>query len=302
MYKKIVLAGGTGHLGGVLAAYYKDKAEEIVVLSRKRLPRQNNVTYNVWDGKTAGSWASVLEGCDLLINLCGKNVNCRYTPANQKEILRSRTEPTELLGNVIKLLKNPPRVWINITSATIYRHAEDQPQDEENGEPGTGFSVDVCKAWEETFSKAHTPHTTKIILRTGIVFGRKNGVYPRLRNLAMAGLGGHQGHGGQYISWIHELDFARITDWLFTHGKDNGIYNGTAPEAIKNKELMRAIRSTLGIPIGLATPQWLLKIGAKIIGTETELVLKSRWVYPKHLTDAGFLFQFPRFEFALHEI
>lgn len=293
MYTKIVLAGGSGYLGKVLQDYFSDKATEIMLLSRKAGPAKDNVRHMLWDGRTAGPWTDALNGCDLLVNLCGKNVNCRYTPANQAEIIRSRTEPTALLGNVIATLPNPPKVWINLASATIYRHAEDRPQDELTGDIGTGFSIDVCNAWEQTFSNAHAPATKKIVLRTGIVFGRRDGVYPRLRNLVLTGLGGCQGHGGQYVSWMHELDFARSVDWLFHNGRDGEIYNATAPAAITNAEMMRIIRTTLGVPFGLPTPQWLLEIGAALIGTETELILKSRWYIQNVCWTEALYFSFP---------
>ncbi len=302
MYHKIVLAGGSGYIGQVLASYYQNKAATIVVLTRQPQTGQGNITFQLWDGKTLGPWTTCLEGADLLINLCGKNVNCRYTAANRRAILTSRTEPTELLANAINTLKDPPRMWLNLTSATIYRHAEDAPQTENHGDIGYGFSVEVCQAWEKSFWALDTPQTKKVVLRTGIVMGRTDGVMPRLKKLVQCGLGGHQGHGYQYVSWIHEQDLARITEWVYQNAADGAIYNGTAPEAISNKALMGLIRKTLGIPIGLPTPQWLLEIGAVLIGTETELVLKSRWVYPENLLASGFQFHFPAAGPAVHDL
>lgn len=302
MFNKIVLAGGTGYLGQVLCDYYKDKAHEIIVLSRGKHSVQNNIHFEIWDGKSKGSWTRHLKDCDLLINLSGKNVNCRYTKKNREEILSSRVEPTALLGTVIADFKNPPKVWINLASATIYRHAEDRCQDEESGDIGNGFSVEVCKAWEKTFFETFTPRTTKIALRAGMVMGRRDGVVPRLKNLIYLGMGGQQGNGLQYISWIHEHDFARITEWIYNNGKDGEIYNCTSPHAIPNKDFMRIFRNAIGVPFGLPTPQWLLQIGAYVIGTETELILKSRWVYPRHLIDKGFQFQFSKPDHAIHDI
>jgi NAD dependent epimerase/dehydratase family enzyme len=189
MLHKIVLAGGSGYLGQVLADFYKTHAGEIVILSRKPRRSSANIRYAVWDGSTAGSWTKELGGCELLINLSGRNVNCRYTKKNRAEILQSRIGTTSLLGKVIAGLADPPRVWINLASSTIYRHAEDRFQDEEKGETGAGFSVDVCKAWEKTFWDAATPLTKKIILRTAIVFGKMDGVIPRLVNLVKMGMG-----------------------------------------------------------------------------------------------------------------
>jgi uncharacterized protein (TIGR01777 family) len=302
MFEKIVLAGGTGYLGNVLAKYFRDKAKEIVILSRKAGEQGGNCRLVTWDAETPGAWTKELEGADLLVNLCGKNVNCRYTKEAKAEIFSSRLLPTELLGKVVAGLQNPPKLWINSASATIYRHAEDRPQDEETGEIGTGFSVEVCKAWEEGFFKWETPKTKKVALRVGLVLGQSDGVFPRLKSLVFCGLGGHQGTGRQMVSWVHEQDFARCVEWICRYSNDGNIYNVTAPEAISNRELMKILRQAAGIPLGLPSPHWLLALGAKIIGTETELVLKSRWVYPKRLLDAGFSFSFPTAGPAICEI
>lgn len=301
-YKKIVLAGGNGYLGGLLAKYFSSITDEIIILARKPRAKKANISTLVWDGKTAGNWTNELENIDLLVNLCGKNVNCRYTKKNQEEIINSRIIPTHLLGNVIKNLINPPKLWINMSSATIYRHAEDKPQDEYTGEIGYGFSIDVCKAWENSFFKSETPQTRKIALRMGIVLGRSDGAFPRLLNLVKFGLGGKQGDGRQYVNWVHEQDAVATVEWLLKNENITGIVNCTAPNAVTNYVLMRSIREIYGISFGLPTPTWLLAIGAKIIGTETELILKSRWVKPAVLLDNGFEFQYGKIEEAVHDI
>lgn len=301
-YHKVILAGGNGYLGKVLADYYKELAEEVLILSRKPMAANGNIRTEVWDGKEEGDWVKSLEGADLLVNLCGKNVNCRYTAKNQAEIISSRTIPTRLLGKVIGKMAQPPRLWINVTSATIYRHAEDHAQDEINGELGYGFSIEVCKQWEAAFFESETPDTRKIALRMGIVLGRNDSVFPRLLNLVRLGLGGQQGDGQQYVSWIHEHDVARCTEWLTDEEKMEGVINCAAPVAVKNMELMKVMRKAYGIPFGLPCPQWLLEIGVRLIGTETELVLKSRWVSPGRLLDNGFTFQFAEIKPAVHDI
>src|SRR5689334_18005468 len=197
MYNKIVLAGGSGFLGSALARYYSAKSKEVVILSRRAHSPENNMRFVIWDGKGQGSWMKELERADLLVNLCGKNVNCRYTRKNREEIFRSRLEPTSVLGIAIQSLSHPPALWIQLASATIYRHGEDHPQDERTGETGSGFSVDVCKAWEYCFWSCDTPRTRKIILRTGIVLGKEDGVLPRLKKMVRFGLGGKQGNGKQ---------------------------------------------------------------------------------------------------------
>lgn len=302
MFDKVVLAGGSGYLGQVLTRYFSEKANEIVILSRKKAPAlvANSQTV-VWDAASRGHWEKALEGASLVVNLCGKNVNCRYTAENRDEIFRSRLEPTALLGEAIAATRNPPKCWINIASTTIYRHAEDRPQDEHTGDLGTGFSVDVCRFWEKTFWAAETPATSKAVLRVGLVLGREDGVFPRLKQLGISGLGGCQGTGRQMVSWIHEQDFARAVDWIYS-GEKAGVYNCTAPEAVSNRELMKILRNSLGVPFGLNSPQWLLEAGAWLIGTETELVLKSRWVKPTRLLHEGFRFQFERADQAIREI
>ncbi|RFM30096.1 TIGR01777 family oxidoreductase [Deminuibacter soli] len=302
LYQKIVLAGGSGYLGTVLAGYYRSRAKEVIILSRKPRPDDGNISTVVWDARTTGSWLKCLEGADMLINLCGKNVNCRYTPENKKAIVLSRTVPTRLLGEAIALLQQPPQLWINVTSATIYRHAEDRPQDELTGETGYGFSVDVCNGWEESFWQCATPATRKVALRMGIVLGRRDGAFPRLLNLVKMGFGGRQGNGSQYIGWVHEQDAARATEWLLQHPALSGIFNCTAPGGITNSAFMRLLRETYGIRAGLPLPQWLLETGARLAGTETELLLKSRWVYPRLLEQAGFRFAYADAAHAVHDL
>ena len=301
-YKKIILAGGNGYLGGVLAGYYRHIAGEVIIVSRKPKTPEGNVKTVLWDGATKGEWVKEIEGADMLINLCGKNVNCRYTVKNREEIIRSRVVPTTLLNEVVGELSNPPALWINITSATIYRHAEDFAQDEDTGQIGYGFSIDVCRQWEEAFFSECKASVRKVALRMGIVLGRTDSVFPRLLNLVRFGLGGRQGNGQQYVSWVHEQDMARCTEWVLDHPEMNGVINCTASEAIKNTDLMCALRKSYGMPIGLPTPAWLLNIGARIIGTETELILKSRWVAPKRLLDSGYQFLFTKAEYAIDDI
>jgi uncharacterized protein (TIGR01777 family) len=302
MYEKIILAGGTGYLGTVLARHFRYTCREIIILTRKPKPDAGNVRYAVWDGKATGPWASELEHADLVVNLCGKEVDCRYTPEAQAEIFRSRLEPTKAIGEAIKGCKSAPKLWVNLASSTIYRHAEDRPQTESNGEYGDGFSVSVCTAWERTFFEIQTPDTRKAALRTSFVLGRGDGAFPKLRNLVLAGLGGHQGSGRQMVSWIHEQDFARIVEWLLMHPDQEGVFNIAAPNPVTNRELMRTIRKAYNIPVGLATPAWLLALSARIIGTEPELVLKSRWVLPERLLAGGFRFYFERMEPAINDL
>lgn len=304
MYKKIVLAGGTGQIGTALCVYYSTRAEEIIVLTRSMGKIKGNIRYVKWDAKTTGDWVKELEGTDMLINLCGKNVNCRYTENNMKTIFDSRTFSTKALAAAVALCKKTPKLWIQSASATIYRHSEDRPMTEKNGVIGTGFSVEVCKKWESVFWEETKTfaHMRKIILRTSLVLGKKEGVFPRLRNLVCCGLGGKQGKGKQWVSWIHEADVVNMIEWVSTHESIEGIINCTAPTPLKNKEFMEVIRKGLNVPVGLSSPSWMLELGAMIIRTETELILKSRWVLPRKILKTGFHFQFPEAKDAIHNL
>ncbi|MEN7547149.1 TIGR01777 family oxidoreductase [Rapidithrix thailandica] len=300
--KKIVVAGGSGFLGEVLKKYFKSKYQEIVILSRSTQAPENNIRYVQWDGKSLGSWAETLDGCEVLINLAGKSVDCRYTPRNKQLIYDSRLDSTRVLGEAVQACQCPPQVWINSSSATIYRHAQDRAMDETQGEIGSGFSVDVVKKWEKAFWSVETPQTRKLALRTAIVLGKKLGALQPLKRLTQAGMGGKQGDGNQYFSWIHERDFARVVEYLIQEQNLQGVVNVSAPNPIPNKELMQTMRKIIGAPFGIPLGKNLLELGAKVIQTETELILKSRWVIPRKLQENGFRFHFSDIHAALEDL
>lgn len=300
--KKIVIAGGTGFIGEYLAARYANQGHKVVIISRFTKLQAGNVSYVLWDGKTIDTWANEIDGADLLINLAGKSVNCRYNDANMRAIYDSRTGSTMVLGEAIAKAKNPPKLWINSSTATIYRHAEDRPMDEDNGDIGTGFSVDVARKWEKAFFDCDTPNTRKVALRIAIVLGPRGGVMVPYRNLAKLGLGGKQGSGKQMFSWVHIDDVASIIDFLETHPQLEGVYNVSAPNPVNNKEFTRLVRYAYGVKVGLPATKLMLELGAILIGTETELLLKSRWVLPKRLIAAGYNFKFPELAPALADI
>lgn len=303
-YKKIVLAGGSGQMGTAIAKYFKNFCKDIVIFSRRARAPEGNIRTVTWDAKTIGNWKTELEGIDLLINLTGKSVNCRYTKGNKKEIISSRINSVNVLAEALNSCRVLPKLWIQCASATIYRHAEDRPMTEDSGEIGEGFSIEVCKSWEGAFNNLsfERGEMRKVILRTSLVLGKEEGVFPRLKNLVRFGLGGKQGSGRQMVSWVHEIDVVKMVEWIANHETINGVVNCTTPFPIDNKEFMRIFRKVCTMPIGLPAPTWLLEIGALFIGTETELILKSRWVLPEKIESSGYQFSFPDLESALTEI
>jgi uncharacterized protein (TIGR01777 family) len=288
---KVILAGGSGFIGNILARHFMGKGDEVIVLTRKGNSIINNIKHMHWDGCTTGEWVNELEGSNVLINLTGKGVNCRYNEKHKKEIFRSRLDATRVLGIALEMLNSPPPLWINAASATIYRHAEDRPQDEYTGELGTGFSVDVCKQWEATFLKQKIQGVRQIGLRIAIVLGKGGGVIPYFLNLTRFGLGGRQGNGKQYFSWVHENDVTGVIDFLIERKELEGIFNVSAPNPIQNSEFMQRVRSVVKMRFGLPAPIWALKIGVWLLRTETELILKSRWVIPTRLVNEGYKFK-----------
>lgn len=298
----MVIAGGSGFLGQALIAYFLPKNYEIIVLSRNVKETGNDALHYVeWDAKTIDIWITELEGADVLINLTGKSVDCRYNEKNKAEILNSRVDATEVLGKAVQACAVPPKVWMNSSTATIYQHSLHKKMTEENGIVGDDFSMNVAKSWEKAFYKSQTPKTFKIALRTSIVLGKNGGAFLPLKNLTKLGLGGTQGNGKQKVSWIHEHDFCRAVEFLLEENK-LGTFNITAPNPIPNKDFMKTIRKVLKVPFGLFQPKWLLKLGARIIKTEAELILKSRFVIPEKLVASGFQFKYPTAEKAIREI
>jgi uncharacterized protein (TIGR01777 family) len=273
---KIILAGGSGFIGKILADHFLGKGDEVVILTRKSSAVKNKVRYVNWDARITGAWVTELENANVLINLTGKSVNCRYNTANKKEIFASRLNATNVLSQALTMCENPPRLWINAASATIYRHAEDHPQDEFTGEFGTGFSVDVCKQWEAAFFAHKIPDVRQIGLRIAIVLGKNGGVMSYLFKLGRFGLGGTQGNGNQYFSWVHENDLICIIDFLIGNKQLTGIFNVSSPNPVQNNKLMQTIRQVIKMPFGFPTKVWMLKIGVLLLRTETELILKSR--------------------------
>ncbi|MES2439919.1 MAG: TIGR01777 family oxidoreductase [Verrucomicrobiota bacterium] len=292
----IVIFGANGFLGRYLTRHFARNGKEVVAIARSREGWSGDGMFLEWDGKTLGPWALALEGAEAVINLAGRSVNCRYNGKNRHLIKQTRVDATRVIGEAINACKTPPKTWLNASTATWYRHAEDKPQNDWLGEPGEGFSCEVAQAWEDAFFGAIIPAATrKLALRIGMVLANEEAtVYDVLRKLTGRGLGGAMGSGNQRISWIHMEDFLRAVDFAINDPFLDGTINVTAPEFPTNREWMKTFREAVGMPIGLPAAEWMLKIGACLMGTETELVLKSRWAEPVRLRDAGFRWRWSR--------
>jgi hypothetical protein len=296
---KIIITAANGFMGEALVNYFS-KAHEVVAIVRKSMTFENAKTC-IWDGKNLGNWANELDGADVLINLAGKSVNCRYNEANKASIYASRLESTTILGKAIEACQNPPKIWINAASATIYRHSLYDPMTESDGEIGTGFSVDVCQKWEKSFFDFQMTKTRQVALRTAIVLGRNGGVMTPFKHLTQLGFGGKMGDGQQQFSWIHLDDVCRSIEFIIENESLNGVINVSSPNPIRNNVFMQALRQRYNRFAIIPSPVWLLEFGAKLIKTETELILKSRFVLPEKLEQAGFKWKFAKIEDALED-
>lgn len=307
MKRKIILAGGSGFLGTALARTFIAAGDEAIVLTRSPKNRSDGAREVSWDAKTLGELAALVDGADVVVNLTGKSVDCRYTDKNRRAIIASRVNSTRVVGQAIARCAKPPRVWLNASSATLYKHTLDHAADE-SGETGSTpeakdeFSIEVIRQWENALNEAATPATRKVALRTTMVFGAEGGVFPVLQRLARFGLGGKMGSGQQYVSWIHEEDFCRAVEWLIAREGLSGPVNLAAPNPLTNAEMMQLMRKTCGAPFGLPATEWMLEIGALFLRTETELIIKSRRVIPGKLLTSGFQFHFPQLENALRNL
>lgn len=293
MKQKIVIIGGTGFIGRYLAERFLLQGFTVCIISRRAGTHR-------WSNEV--EVLSALEEAEIVINLAGRSVDCRYNARNKEEILQSRVESTTRLRELITRCKTPPRLWLNASTATIYRHSEDRPMGESMGEVGSGFSVDVAKAWEEAFFKNELPTTRRVAMRISIVLGHGGGALLPFTRMVKLGLGGKQGSGNQMFSWVHIADVYNVVQFIAQNRHITGAINLTAPQPLPNAVVMETFRSALCMPVGLPAPAWILQIGAMLIGTEAELLLKSRWVVPERLLTAGFTFEFPTLACALENL
>ncbi len=307
---KIILAGGTGQVGHLLLRAWTHAGHDCAILTRH--PPANPTARTVaWDGRTLGPWVIELDGADLVVNLAGRSVNCRYTEANLQRMMRSRVESTRVLGRAIALANNPPKLWLQAGTATIYAHRHDAPNDEATGligstEPGVPAlwkrSIDIALAWEAELNAAPTPRTRKVSLRSAMIMSPdKGGVFSAFATLCSLGMGA-QGEGTQFVSWIHEADFTAALDFIIRNENLSGAINLCAPQPLTNHAFIAALHTALGRRLSVRAPGWLLEIGAFIIRTETELLLKSRRVIPRRLLDAGLRFEFSDWPSAANDL
>ncbi|MDT0459902.1 TIGR01777 family oxidoreductase [Streptomyces sp. DSM 41527] len=293
---KIVIPGGTGQVGTILRRALSAASHEVVVLTRRPV-RDGEVQ---WDGVTRGPWTAAVDGSDVVINLAGRSVSCRYTPANLQAMMDSRVDSARVVGEAIAAAARPPRVWLQMSTATVYAHRFDAPNDEARGvvggsEPGVpgywAYSVEIAKAWERAQEQAETPGTRKVALRSAMVMSPdRGGVFDVLLRLARLGLGGPVAGGAQYLSWIHDLDFVRAVEFLVERSDLSGPVNLAAPAPLPQRAFMRELRAAWGVPVGLPATKWMAELGAFAMRSDTELLLKSRRVVPGRLLDAGFAF------------
>lgn len=316
---RIVIPGGSGQVGRMLAGFFQERGHRVVVLTRGPYAAPWPTVH--WDGAHLGPWVETLEGADVCIHLSGRSINCRYTEQNRRELNDSRVGPTLLLHQAFETLTNPPWLWMNASAANIYRHSLGQDMDEASGEIGGNEPVDswfgrqrpapekwnwavrLVRGRERAFFSTPTPRTRKIALRTSLVFSPAPGsVFAALSGLARVGLGGTVGNGRQYVSWMHETDYARALEFLIHHEEIDGPVNMAAPCPLPNREFMAALREAWGMPNGLPAPAPLLELGMFLLRSETELVLKSRRVFPGKLLEAGFQFRFPTWPEAVEDL
>lgn len=311
-----MIPGGTGQVGGVLRRALVERGHRVTVLSRRPEHLEDGVRHVLWDGRTLGEWVSELDGADAVVNLAGRSVSCRYTDRNLRQMMDSRVDSTRAVGEAIARAADPPKVWLQMSTATIYADSrsrpDDRPHDEADGvlggeEPDVPlyweYSVRIARRWEAAQAEADVPRTRRVALRTAMVMTPdRGGVFDFLSWMARLGLGGPVDGGRQYVSWIHGEDFVRAVEFLLDHEGLDGPFILAAPDPVPQRDLMRALRRAWGGRPGLPATRWMAEVGAFALRTDTELLLKSRRVTPRRLLDEGFTFRFPAWDVAAADL
>jgi uncharacterized protein (TIGR01777 family) len=306
---KVIIPGGTGQVGGLLRCALAAQGHEVTVLSRRTTTLEPGIEHKTWDGHTLGDWADVIDGADAVINLAGRSVSCRYTDEHLRQMMDSRIDSTRAIGRAIAAASQPPRVWLQMSTATIYADRRDGWNDEITGEIGgteSGvpayweYSVRIAQRWEAAQREADLPQTRRVALRSAMVMTPdQGGIFDALVLLTRLGLGGSVAGGGQRVSWIHGDDFVRAISYLLDHEDVSGPVNIAAPEPVTQTELMKSLRHAWGRRFGLPATKQMAAIGAWILRTDPELLLKSRSVVPTRLLESGFTFEYPLWQTAV---
>jgi uncharacterized protein (TIGR01777 family) len=299
--KRIVIAGGSGFIGTALAREFSGRGFEVVILTRSPRERTGGIREVAWDGEHLGEWIQWLDGAAAVINLAGKNIDCPHTPENLRAIGASRVNSVQTLATALEQVRTPPRVWVQASAIGYYGDTREKPCDESTPN-GHDALARVCRDWEGAFDTAKTPKTRKVTLRIGFVLGTGGGALPVLARLTKLFLGGAAGNGRQYISWIHLADLVRMFAAAVEDGQSTGPYNAVAPDPVTNAEFMRELRRTLHRPWSPPVPEFAVKLGARLMGSEPSLALASQRCEPKRFREAGFQFQFPELKAALHDL
>lgn len=315
--RKVVIPGGTGHLGRILCRYFHGAGDHVTVLGRSAPERARRdlapgVNYARWNGRDPGAWCAAIDGADVVVNLAGRTVDCRYNKTNLQEMLSSRVDSARAVGAAIESAAAPPALWLQMSTATVYAHTHGPANDEASGviggrEPGVpsywGFSVHIAEEWERMQREAKTPATRKVALRTAMVMSaERGGPFATMRRLARCGLGGSIAGGKMFMSWIHERDFVRATEHVIQEASTEGPVNFAAPTPLPQKEFMGELRRALGVPLGLPAAAWMIGLGAILLRTDPELILKSRRVVSGRLRDSGFEFEFADWSSAVRDL
>ena len=313
---RVVIPGGTGQVGGLLRRALRERGDEVTVLSRRPERLEDGIRHAVWDGRTLGPWATEIDGADAVVNLAGRTVSCRYTDENLRQMMSSRVDSTRVVGRAIAQAAHPPKVWLQMSTATIYADSrsrgDDRPHDEVDGvlggdEPDVPlyweYSVRIARRWEQAQAQADVPGTRRVALRTAMVMTPdRGGIFDYLSWLARLGLGGPVAGGKQYVSWIHGDDFVRAVELLLDRDDLTGAFIVAAPEPVPQRELMRSLRAAWGGRPGLPATRFMAQVGAFALRTDTELLLKSRRVVPTRLLDAGLTFRHPTWDAAATDL
>jgi len=299
--ERVVLAGGSGFLGTLLARELIRRGADVTILSRDPAVESDGIKRVTWDGRTCGRWAEQVEGALAVVNLAGRSVNCRPTVANRRAIIDSRVNSVKILGEAIRRCTKPPRAFVQAAAQGIYGDIGEDAC-EESSPPGKGFLVETCRLWEAAFNESLTPSTRRVLVRIGFVLGVEGGALPPLAALTRWGLGGTVGSGKQWVSWIHSQDIARIFAAAIEREDFDGLYNASAPKPVTNAVFMRELRRALGRPWSPPAPAWAIRLGAWLMGTDGRLALTGRRCLPTRLLNAGFEFSFPQLAPALADL